>query len=166
MVFNVAQGIESFILAYLSEKEFEKAAIYGVSTLISTAVGDIGMGWFSGSEAEKFMSEPIVAGLLSGVGMYAFKKKEKDRFLSPFARGFAYTGASAGINSVLASNYIAGPKIELKKGDVYTNPLTGTKINLDKDMVFRTEGYQALRSYVDANKDNKDIGYFATNTVQ
>lgn len=165
MVFNLAQGIESFILAYLSEKEFEKAAIYGVSTLISTAVGDIGMGWFSGSEAEKFMSEPIVAGLLSGVGMYAFKKKEKDRFLSPFARGFAYTGASAGINSVLASNYIAGPKTELKKGDVYTTP-SGVKIAVDKDVTFRTEGYQALRTYVDANKENKDLGYFASNTVQ
>lgn len=165
MVFNVAQGIESFILAYLSEREFEKAAIYGVSTLLSTAVGDIGMGWFSGSEAEKYMSEPIVAGLLSGVGMYAFKKKEKDRFLSPFARGFAYTGASAGINSVLAYNYISPkPLLEVKKGDTYTNPYSGFVAKAENDITIPVPaGYSALRAY---NTAQKNDGYFASNIVQ
>lgn len=159
MVFNLSQGIESFILAYLSEKEFEKAAIYGVSTLVSTAVGDIGMGWFKGSQAEKFVSEPIVAGLLSGVGMYAFKKKEKDRFLSPFARGFAYTGATAGLNSVLAANYIGLPKeISAEKyatmKDSSGNPITPAFIPLD-------QSYAGLREYVATTK----AGGFASNAI-
>lgn len=160
MVFNLSQGVESFILAYLSEREFEKAAIYGVSTLISTAVGDIGMGWFSGSEAEKFVSEPIVAGLLSGVGMYAFKKKEKDRFLSPFARGFAYTGASAGLNSVLAANYIGLPEVKIAKGSV--NPRTGKVVDADVTLV-GDGSYTALRMANVAAGDN--ARYFAANTV-
>lgn len=161
MVFNLSQGVESFILAYLSEKEFEKAAIYGVSTLISTAVGDVGMGWFSGTEAEKFVSEPIVAGLLSGVGMYAFKKKEKDRFLSPFARGFVYTGASAGLNSVLAANYIGLPSVNIAKGSV--NPRTGVVTETDITMPGAVS-YSALRAANVAAGNN--AGYFASNIVQ
>ncbi len=162
MVFNLAQGIESFVLAYLSEKEFEKAAIYGVSTLLSTAVGDIGMGWFKGSEAEKFVSEPIVAGLLSGVGMYAFKKKEKDRFLSPFARGFVYTGASAGLNSVLAQNYINPTALEIKKGASYVNPFTNKEVTAEADIKIIPEGYRALRDY---NALQKDVGYLQSSVV-
>ncbi len=159
MVFNLSQGIESFILAYLGEKEFEKAAIYGVSTLVSTAVGDIGMGWFKGSQAEKYVSEPIVAGILSGVGMYAFKKKEKDRFLSPFARGFAYTGATAGLNSVLAANYIGLPReISTEKyataKDASGNPITPAFIPID-------QSYGGLREYVVASK----AGGFSSNMV-
>lgn len=147
MVFNLSQGIESFILAYLSEKEFEKAAIYGVSTLLSTAVGDLNMGWFKGSQAEKFVSEPIVAGLLSGIGMYAFKKKEKDRFLSPFARGFAYTGATAGLNSVLAANYLGLPS------EIPANAIKDKAGELSSPAFIPVDqSYAGLRTYAVASK--------------
>lgn len=160
MVFNLSQGVESFVLAYLGEKEFEKAAIYGVSTLLSTAVGDIGMGWFSGSQAEKFVSEPIVAGIISGVGLYLFKKREKDRYFSPFARGFCYTGASAGLNSVLAANYIGLPKeiTVVKKGESFYDQKYGTGQTAAVDIkVPVADSYAGLRAY-NASLGNTSFG--------
>lgn len=124
MPVNLAQGVESFVLAYLGEGDAKKALIYGGSTLIATFVGDLGMGWFKGADAEKFATEPIVAGALSALGMYAFSKKENAGFIKPFARGLAYTGSSAGLNVVLAGNYVGNTvalPIGEKKVDVTVN---------------------------------------------
>jgi len=149
MPVNVAQGVESFILAYLGEGDAKKALIYGGSTLLATFAGDLGMGWFKGADAEKFATEPVVAGALSALGMYAFNKKEKGGgVIKPFARGLAYTGASAGVNIVLAGNYI---------GDSVPVTVDGKNV----DVVINN--YELLRKATAAKGDK--AGFFETNTL-
>lgn len=149
MPVNVAQGVESFILAYLGEGDAKKALIYGGSTLLATFAGDLGMGWFKGADAEKFATEPIVAGALSALGMYAFNKKEKSGgVIKPFARGLAYTGASAGVNIVLAGNYI---------GNTVPVPIGGKNVDVT------INNYELLREVAKAK--GKDAGFFESNSL-
>jgi len=159
MPVNLAQGVESFVLAYLGEGDAKKALIYGGSTLLATFAGDLGMGWFEGAEAEKFATEPIVAGILSSLGMYAFAKKEKNNIIKPFAKGLAYTGASAGLNLVFADKYI-DRKINYDKLETIYDK-AGNPMCPAVDLV-NDSGYSGLRTVVSTKKSP---GFFESNSL-
>lgn len=170
---NLAQGVESFVLAFLGEGDAKKALIYGGSTLLATFVGDLGMSWFEGADGEKFGSEPIVAGVLAAGGMYVFNKKEKNGgIIKPFARGFAYTGATAGLNSLLASNYGDRKVLVRRVGDTYYDK-AGQPMSSAQNVYVSAKdykgpnaplsGYGELRAYT---ATVKEPGFFETNALQ
>ena len=158
---NLAQGVESFVLSFLGEGDAKKALIYGGSTLLATFVGDLGMSWFEGADGEKFGSEPVVAGALAAAGMYVFNKKEGGGIIKPFARGFAYTGATAGLNSLLANNYYSDKKVLVrKKGDTYYE--NGQPMSSAQNVYVPVAGYENLRAF---NTAAKDPGFFESNVL-
>lgn len=105
----IVAGIEDAIISKGNVKDSLLAgASVGVSNLLP-AYGPAGM-W--GSGAEKYVAEPIVAGLLYALGSKYMKVGEKEgSFMKKFGKGFIIGASSAAVSGQVLSGTMATARV-------------------------------------------------------
>lgn len=108
---NIPQTILAGLEAYVVHGDVKKALIYGGSVGLSNLIASGANNFITNDRVEKYVAEPIAAGLIADLG-FSFMEK-KHNYYRIFGEGFMY-GASSAVVSNTVLNSLATPAFDVK----------------------------------------------------